>query len=52
MTKKKIYNPVTGTYYDVKLRSSKYGKNGEIRGLWKLEEKEVNPKKSVWELFE
>ena len=32
--KKKIYNPVTGTYYDVKLRSSKYGKGGEIKGLW------------------
>ena len=36
---RKIYNPVTGKYYDARLRSSKYGKNGEIRGLWEIEKK-------------
>ena len=47
MTKKKIYNPVTGTYYEVRLRSSKYGKSGEIKGLWKIDknnEKYINIK--------
>lgn len=30
---KRIYNPVTGTYYTIKQRSSKY-KPGEIKGIW------------------
>lgn len=32
--KKRIYNPVTGKYYEVRDHSSKYGKAGEIVGLW------------------
>jgi hypothetical protein len=30
---KRILNPVTGTYYTIKQRSSKY-KKGEVKGLW------------------
>jgi hypothetical protein len=37
--KKRIYNPVTGKYYEVRQRSSKHGKAGEIKGLWKLKKK-------------
>ena len=36
---RKIYNPVTGTYYEIRPRSSKAGKKGEIRGLWKIDKK-------------
>lgn len=32
--KKRIYNPVTGKYYEVRQHSSKYGKTGQIKGLW------------------
>jgi hypothetical protein len=32
--RKRIYNPVTGKYYEVRQRSSKYGKPGQIKGLW------------------
>lgn len=32
--RKRIYNPVTGKYYDVRQKSSKYGEAGEIVGLW------------------
>ncbi|MDG6249754.1 hypothetical protein [Methanocalculus sp.] len=32
--KKRIYNPVTGKYYEVRQRSSKYGQKGQITGLW------------------
>jgi len=37
--KKRIHNPVTGKYYEIRQKSSKHGKAGEIKGLWK-------PKKS------
>lgn len=33
-TKKRIHNPVTGKYYEVRKRSGKYGKKGQIKGLW------------------
>ena len=36
---KKVYNPVTKTYYGVKSKSSKAGKSGQIRGLWKYDKK-------------
>ena len=32
---KRIYNPVTKTYYGVKDKSSKVRKSGKVRGLWK-----------------
>jgi len=31
---KRIFNPVTGKYYKIRERSSKYGEPGEIKGLW------------------
>ena len=37
--RKRIYNPVTGKYYKVRERSSKYGKAGEIIGLWSSKKK-------------
>ena len=47
MTTKKrkgIYNPVTGKYYEVRQKSSKYGKPGQIKGLWGPEKKEMKIK--------
>jgi uncharacterized protein YicC (UPF0701 family) len=32
-TVQRIYNPVTGTYYDIRKRSSVY--DGEVKGLWR-----------------
>jgi hypothetical protein len=40
--KKRIYNPVTGKYYEAKQRSSKYEKPGQIKSLWN--QKEVSEK--------
>jgi hypothetical protein len=34
MAKKRIYNPVTGHYYEIRQKSSKYGQKGQIKGLW------------------
>jgi len=31
---KRILNPVTGTYYEIRQRSSVNAAAGEIRGLW------------------
>ena len=31
---KRIYNPKTKKWYNVRERSSKHGKRGEIKGLW------------------
>ena len=39
VAKKRIHNPVTGKYYEVRQRSSKYGKNGQITGLWSSSKK-------------
>jgi len=33
--KKRIYNPKTGRYYRIRLRSSTKGRKGTIMGLWK-----------------
>jgi hypothetical protein len=32
--KKRIYNPTTGKYYEIRQRSSVYGEPGQIKGLW------------------
>ncbi len=33
--KKRIYNPVTGRYYTIRQRTTKFGRKGQIKGLWK-----------------
>lgn len=38
-TKKRIYNPVTERYYEIRQNSSKYEKPGQIKGLWSLKKK-------------
>jgi len=35
MARKRIYNPVTGTYYKIRERTTKYGRKGQIAGKWK-----------------
>jgi hypothetical protein len=37
--KKRIYNPVTGRYYEIRQNSSKYGEPGQIKGLWSSKKK-------------
>ena len=37
--KKRIFNPVTGKYYEVRQRSSKFGQKGQIKGLWSSKKK-------------
>ena len=34
-TKGNVYNQVTGTTRPLYVRTSEYGKRGEIKGLWK-----------------
>jgi hypothetical protein len=41
--RKRIHNPVTGKYYEVRQRSSKYGEAGEIKGLWSSKKKKRTP---------
>ena len=36
---KRILNPVTGKYYELRQRSSVYGSAGEIHGLWTSKDK-------------
>lgn len=36
---KKIYNPVTGTYYEIREHSGKYKGPGHVKGLWSFEKK-------------
>lgn len=33
--KKRVYNPRTGKYYEIRQRTVKGGKKGQIKGLWK-----------------
>ena len=33
--RKRIYNPVTGKYYELRQRTTKAGRKGQIKGLWK-----------------
>ena len=35
MPKKRIYNKKTGRYYKIRERTTKKGKKGQIKGLWK-----------------
>ncbi len=35
VAKKRIYNPVTETYYEIRQRTTEYGQKGEIKGKWK-----------------
>ena len=37
--KKRIYNPVTERYYEIRQNSSKYWGPGQIKGLWSLKKK-------------
>ncbi|WP_301676332.1 hypothetical protein [Methanoculleus methanifontis] len=39
MAKKRIYNPVTGKYYELRQRSSVNGEAGQIKGLWNSKRK-------------
>ena len=32
--RKRIYNPVTGKYYELREKTTKYGRAGQIKGLW------------------
>ena len=47
-TKKRIYNPVTRKYYAIRQRTTKSGKKGQIKGLWKPPKKIT--KKSLLEV--
>jgi hypothetical protein len=33
--KKRIYNPNTGHYYEIRQRNTEDGQRGQIKGLWK-----------------
>jgi hypothetical protein len=37
--KKRIYNPVTHKYYEIRQNSSKYGEPGQVKGLWSSKKK-------------
>lgn len=37
---RRIFNPVTGSYYNIAERSSVYKNAGDIKGLWRNEHKE------------
>jgi hypothetical protein len=39
MATKRIHNPVTGKYYELRQRSSVNGEAGQIKGLWKPKKK-------------
>ena len=39
MAKKRIYNPVTKRYYELRTKTSKTGRRGQIKGLWKPKKK-------------
>ena len=41
MVTKRIHNPVTGKYYELRQRSTVNGDAGQIKGLW-------SPKKKAW----
>lgn len=36
---KRVYNPVTKKYYQVRQKTTKNGKKGEIKGLWSSKSK-------------
>ena len=45
--KKRIYNPVTKKYYEVRQRTTKKGRKGQIKGLWSPKNK-AKEKKWWW----
>jgi len=45
-SKKRIYNPVTGKYYELRSRKHNFGKPGQFKGLWEPPKK----KKSLLEI--
>jgi len=46
--KKRVYNPYTQKYYELRQRTTKEGKKGQIKGLWKQPKKKKNV--SIWDL--
>jgi len=44
---KKLYNPVTRTYYKVRIKNTKNGNKGSIIGKWE-DEHNTNNKQEVW----
>ena len=44
--RRRIRNPVTGKYYEVRQRSTSSGTKGQIKGLWKSPKKKN--KKKYW----
>ena len=50
MATKRVYNPITKKYYQLRQRDSMKGKKGEIKGLWK-QPKRSDQKKSLWDLI-
>jgi hypothetical protein len=47
--RKRIYNPYTGKYYELRRRTTTKGTKGQIKGLWKPPKRPK--KKSIWDLF-
>lgn len=39
--RKRIYNPVTRKYYELRVKTTKYGKAGQIKGLWSPKKKKA-----------
>lgn len=33
--RKRLHNPKTKSYYEIRQRTTKYGKKGQIKGKWK-----------------
>ena len=46
--KKRVYNPYTKKYYELRQRTTEKGKKGQIKGLWK--QPKDKGKKSIWDL--
>ena len=47
--KKRVYNPVTGKYYVLRQRTTKAGRKGQIKGLWKAPKR--RKKKSLLDII-
>jgi len=45
--RKRIYNPRTGKYYALRLRSTTKGRKGTIKGLWRMPKKPFHFHKDV-----
>jgi len=45
-SRKRIYNPKTGKYYEIRQRTTKKGRKGQIKGLWSS--KKERKKKWWW----